>query len=76
MDADLKKIKKLTLLMKKEGLLVLKTPEIELHLALSALNLDQDTKYKGEAKDMEAKEFDSESALYWSAPGNIGELEQ
>lgn len=63
--------------MKKEGLLVLKTPEIELHLSPMAIKVDIADQSIDDVKEIQNKEEDRDTALFWSAPGNLGEgLEQ
>lgn len=72
MDESVKKIKKLALLMKKEGILLLKTPEIELQLAPSAL-IDQTPEHQSDSLPREQPPipdaYSAEQILMWSAPG-------
>lgn len=71
MDADFKKIKKLTDFMKKSGLLHLKQGEIELTLSPDAILQDEPKATSPVADEATSpNEFNNtEDALYWSAPG-------
>lgn len=77
MDADLKKIKKLTAFMRKNGLLTLKQDGIELSLSPLAIDLAE----KGDASDAEKQTQSNEplltdmDVLLWSAPGNIEDMQ-
>lgn len=71
MDADLKKIKKLTAFMKKQGVLSLKLPDLELNLAPAAV-FHKETNSLPQADESEANalpQFSEEEALFWSSPG-------
>lgn len=68
MDADLKKIKKLTLFMKKEGLLSIKSKDFELTLSPTALFQEDPPKPTPEAKEEPHGQLSHEDTLMWSSP--------
>lgn len=69
MDADLKKIKKLTQLMKKEGLLELKGSDFHLKLSPQALFPEKKTQKESETPAPSSEsEFTEEQTLLWSSP--------
>lgn len=70
MDADLRKVKKLTAFMRSHGLLKLKTAEIELELHPTSL---QHPSGLPETKEDPKPEHSEEDVLFWSAPGHIPE---
>lgn len=67
MDADLKKLKKLTQLMKKEGLLELKLPNFELKLAPSAIE-DKPAPAQEAETQTPQESLTPEQVLFWSSP--------
>lgn len=71
MDDYLKKIKKLTLFMKKEGILHLKQGDIELQLSPAAIN--ETKSLTSDAPIVEENKPTDMDVLFWSSPGNIGE---
>ncbi len=74
MEDTLKKIKKLTKFMRENGVITLKSAEIELSLAPQALQL----KTKPDPTSAEDPKTDApsmEEVLFWSSPGEFG-LEQ
>lgn len=72
MDTELKKIKKLVLLMKREGILVIKSKEIEIQLSPVAFDLTPAKQTEDSTKEITNTEQDRDSLLFWSAPGNEG----
>lgn len=75
MDKDLQKIKKLTLFMKKEGLLSLKHGDIELNLSPQALFHTEQTAAPAENNKQEEtlSQFTPEQIMLWSAPNYVTE---
>lgn len=74
MDADLKKMKKLARTMRKEGVLVYKTPEIELSLSPSAVFKEEaEPRAQSDSPDNETdpNALSPEDILLWSAGGAI-----
>ena len=79
MDAELKKLKKVTTFMRRQGILSYKTPELELQLAPEALfpapiksqSLSADSQ---ELKD-EVVSIEDSPVFNWSIPGLHPELE-
>lgn len=72
MDADIKKLKKLTKFMQKEGLLSLKLPNIELHLSPTAVfHVEQSPQAPNSPSEdkPEPPQYTEEDALFWSSPG-------
>lgn len=80
MDQELRKLKKLTAFMKKEGVLAYKTSEIELHLSPEALLSKKAPLVPDsgeELKPVEQNELEKSlglpaggaQALFWSTPG-------
>lgn len=70
MDAQLKKLKKLTKFMQSNGVLVMRTPEMELELHPSALFRDEKRPIEAtQASEDLRPEFAPEDLLLWSAPG-------
>lgn len=74
MEDSLKKLKKLSELMRKQGILTYKTQEIEIQLSPAALDLpdtqpndNQETKIEDDL----TPEQRSEQALFWSTPGTL-----
>lgn len=72
MDDSLKKLKKLSEMMKKQGILVYKTPEIELQLSPSAISLESSEPETN--KPLKTEELTPEQILLWSAPGSESDL--
>lgn len=74
MDTDLKKIKKTAALMKKMGILVMKTPEIELHLSPAAVfHEEKESLPEEKGSTPEDSQYSEEDVLLWSAPGLMSE---
>lgn len=73
MDADLKKIKKLTLFMKKEGLLELKHADIELKLSPHAFHGEQSKLTSDPTLEETTPKYDSMSMALWSSPDYLPE---
>jgi hypothetical protein len=75
MDLDLKKLRKITLFMKKEGVLSLKTQNIEISLSQSSLSFPKENskkkKFTDEKLEEEEKNYTDEQILMWSSPGFI-----
>lgn len=69
MDTDLKKMKKITKFMQKEGILFLKTAELELHLTPAALLQDKPMDMPDQKAEVPESVFSEEDALFWSSPG-------
>ncbi len=69
MPADSKTIKKLIKLMQKEGVLKLKTQEIELELSPKAATPVLKTKLEVESPEPKSQQYSEEQILMWSAPG-------
>lgn len=76
MDADLKKLKKVTAFMRKQGILNYKTPELELSLAPAALITEPLSQAEPSQTEDLKPEFSPEEMLFWSAPGLHPDLEQ
>lgn len=72
MDQDLKKIKKLTAFMKKEGLISLKSGDIELELSVAtAFHVEQADLPPESPATPEKPQYTDEELLMWSAPGYV-----
>lgn len=75
MDADLRKIKRYTKMMKKEGVLVIKTPELEIQLSPLAV-FHEELKITDEVTQTSKEPptpFTEQDILFWSTPGHIPE---
>jgi hypothetical protein len=77
MDADIKKLKKLTAFMRKNGLLSLKTGDIELSLSPLAIDMGSE---RGALEEQPPNPPNQEpltdmDVLLWSAPGNIEDMQ-
>lgn len=70
MDKDIKKMKKMVDFMRKQGVLTLKTPEMELRLSSAAIFPENKLIPEPETKTSE-REFTEEEILLWSSPGHI-----
>lgn len=71
MDADFRKIKKLTDFMKKSGLLSLKIKDIELNLAPAAV-FHVEPKNKDPIEEPKPEpQLTDEDLMFWSAPGYL-----
>jgi hypothetical protein len=68
MDINTKNIKNLIKLMKKEGVLFLKLPEIELTLAPQAIS-NQTRKKVTEEDSVSTPQYTPEEIMMWSVPG-------
>jgi len=70
MDADLKKMKKLARTMRNEGILVYKTPEIELSLSPSAVFKEENRAPLHDSQtnnEIDTDSLSAEDVLLWSA---------
>lgn len=71
MDTEIKKWKKITRFMQKQGILCLKTPEIEIQLAPRAL-LHETIEVLPEEKEISKEpesQYTENDQLFWSSPG-------
>lgn len=78
MDADLKKLKKITSFMRKQGILTYKTPELELSLAPAAI-LPEPAPIEHESTGelpADAIPLEASPIFNWSIPGLHPDLEQ
>lgn len=73
MDTDLKKIKKITHLMRKEGVLSLKTADIEISLSPHAIQLEEKPIPEEVAATPDKPQYSEDDALFWSSPGYFPE---
>lgn len=69
MDAQIKKLRKLVKFCREQGVLSVKTSEIELSLAPAALFPKVDNVPHGTSETIETDEMAPEDILLWSAPG-------
>ena len=79
MDADLKKLKKLTKFMRDNGVLSVKTAEIEMSLAPQALfPVEQAQQVEADtSSDIISKPlYTDQEILLWSSPGHNPEIEE
>ncbi len=72
MDADLKKLRKLTRFMQSQGVLSVKTSEIEVHLSPAAIFHKEAATSADSSDSVQAESpFTEADALFWSVPGLI-----
>lgn len=76
MDTDLKKLKKLVLFCRKNGVLSLKQGEIEISLSPAAMEPESVTPQTTEPDAPLKPEYAAEDMLFWSAPGFPEEANQ
>jgi hypothetical protein len=73
MDSDVKKLKKLILLMRKQGVLSLKASPFEITLSPLALQVTDEVKTPAQPSDtdptIDVPSYSEDDLLFWSAPG-------
>jgi hypothetical protein len=76
MDADLKKIRKLAHLMQKEGILSVKSPDLEIQLSPVAMFYEPASKQElpGESKENLAPDYTEDQILMWSTSAASNEV--
>lgn len=72
MDKDLRKMKKMVDFMRKQGVLTLKTPEMELRISSAAI-FPENKLIPEEEKTNSEHQFTEEEIILWSSPGSIPE---